>query len=321
MKILVTGGFGFLGGRVAQHFFRQGHDVLLGTRRDNRLEHYLNEQEQGQVVQTCWDDAHKLENICSGVDVIIHASGMNAQDCASDPVGALKINTVATASILQAAIKKNVRRFIYVSTIHVYTDSLQGAISELSCPTNLHPYASSNRAAEDVVLCAQKYRLIDGIVIRLSNGYGVPIHHTVNCWMLLVNNLCRQVAETKRIVLTSDGLQARNFIPMQEICSVMDFLACRMSLQRNVGEVGPINVGGKTSLTVFEMAKLIQSRCMSVFGFVPELVVGPRGNLNHSLQLDFQIGRFLSLGYVHMHDPNDEIDRLLRYCHDVFSGS
>jgi UDP-glucose 4-epimerase len=319
MRILVTGGLGFLGGRIARHLLDEGHDVLVGTRRDIKSEEYPNQD--AKVVQTCWHDTAKLEDICSGVDVIIHASGMNAQDCVRDPVGALHVNTLAPASILQAAIKTRVRRFIYISTIHVYTDCLQGVISEACCPSNLHPYATSIRAAEDVVLCAQKSRRIDGIVIRLSNGYGVPIHHTVNCWMLLVPSLCRQAVETRRMVLASDGLQVRNFIPLQEICNVMDFLACRISLQRNVGEVGAINVGGKTTLTVLEMAKRVQSRCRSVLGFTPELVVGPRGNLSQSLELDFRIDRFLSLGYVHVYNPNEEIDRLLIYCHDIFSGS
>lgn len=316
LKILVTGGFGFLGGRIAHHLLHEGHDVLFGTRREIKPEDYPNGS--AQVVQTCWNDADKLEDICSDVDAIIHASGMNAQDCAADPVSALNINAVATASILQAAIKKKVRRFLFLSTVHVYTDSLHGAISEQRCPSNLHPYATSNRAAEDVVLYAQKRKLIDGIVIRLSNGYGVPMHRGVNCWRLLVNDLCRQAVEKKQMLLESDGLQVRNFISIQEICNVIDFFVCRASLLKNVGEVGPINVGGKSSCTVLEMAKLLQSRCMSVLGFTPELLVRSHGSLNKALQLDFQIERLLSMGYVHRYDPNEEIDGLLMYCQKVF---
>lgn len=319
MRILVTGGFGFLGGRIVQRLLNEGHDVVIGTSRDIKSDDYPNAP--AQIVQICWNNIDKLENTCSGVDAIIKASGMNAQDCLADPVGALKINAVATASILQAAIKKKVRRFLYLSTVHVYTDSLQGTISEQSCPSNLHPYATSNRAAEDVVMYAQKNSLIDGIVIRLSNGFGVPMHPEVNCWKLLVNDLCRQAVEKKQMVLASDGLQVRNFISIQEICNIVNFLVCSTSLQRNIGAIGPINVGGKASLTVLEMAKLVQSRCRSILGFSPELIVGPRSDLNRALHLDFKIDRLLSLGYAHVYEPKEEIDKLLRYCHKVFQGS
>lgn len=317
MRILVTGGLGFLGGRVAQHLVHKGHDVLIGTHRDIDGVHNLNECTQ--VVQTCWNDVGKLERICSEVDVIIHASGMNAQDCAVDPVGALNINAVATASILQAAIKMKVKRFLYVSTVHVYTDYLHGEISELYCPSNLHPYATSNRAAENVVFYAQKKNLIDGIVIRLSNGYGVPVHRSVNCWKLLVNDLCRQSAENQEIRLVSNGMQSRNFIAMNEICNVIDLLSCCTSLSKNVGEIGPINVGGKTSLTVLEMAKIVQNRCSSVLGFTPELIIGHQGNMNTTSHFDYKIDRLQKIGYVHVHDPTEEMDNLIKYCHIEFN--
>lgn len=315
----MTGGFGFLGGRLAHYLLHEGHEILLGTRRGIApAEHQL---EPAKVAQIVWSEPASLDKACSDVDVIIHASGMNSQDCANDPVGALLVNTVGTASLLQAALKQKVRRFIYVSTVHVYASSLHGTISEEHCPSNLHPYAASARAAEDIVLYAQQNRLIDGIVVRLSNGYGVPMHPAVNCWMLLVNNLCRQVAETRHLRLSSDGSQVRNFIPIQEICNVFDFLACRTSLHQRLGDVGPINVGGQRSLTILEMARMVQARCTDLLRFTPELSVQPGPQPSPALQLDFEIQRLLSLGYEFMHDPNAEIDDLLQYCQREFSRS
>jgi UDP-glucose 4-epimerase len=185
MNILITGGLGFLGARIARHLYDEGHYVLRGTRRDVGSVDCSNEQ--FPVVQTFWFDAEKLENICSDIDVIVHVSGMSAQECACDPVGALMTNAVATASILQAAVKSHVRRFIYVSTIHVYTSCLQGVISEQTTLSNLHPYATSNRAAEDVVLSAQKYHLIDGVVIRLM-ALGRQLSHLliVGSYLLMI---------------------------------------------------------------------------------------------------------------------------------------
>ena len=193
-------------------------------------------------------------------------------------------------------------------------------ISEKDCPTNLHPYAASHRAAEDIVLWAQKKKLIDGIVTRISNGFGVPTRKDANCWMLLVNDLCRQAVERKILTLASSGLQVRNFIPISEICSVMDFLLCKKPFKEMVGAAGPINVGGKTSLSVIEMATLIQSRCKAILGYTPDLVVADKKDCEARANLEFQLNRLTALGYSHLHNLSDEIDRLLMYCTDSFSS-
>ena len=316
LKILVTGGLGFLGGRIAQHLLNEGHNVLVGTRNDIKLgDRFL---DGARVVQTSWNDSAKLEEICAGVDLIIHASGMNAKDCLADAARALDVNAVATANLLQSAIKQNVRRYLYISSIHVYADNLQGEISEADCPANLHPYAASHRAAENTVFWAQKNGLIDGIVVRFSNGFGVPTRRDANCWMLLINDLCRQAVEHKQLVLASNGMQSRNFIPISEMCSAIDFLACKLPPEHRVGQAGPINVGGQTSFSVLEMAKLIQSRCGSILGYEPELLVREQGGCAQNPQLDYKLNRLKALGYSHSHNPIEEIDSLLIYCHNNF---
>ena len=316
MKILVLGGFGFLGGRIAQHFLKGGHNVFQGTSRDLKSRNFF--LDGAHVLQTHWNDRKKLNDICKDIDLIIHASGMNAKDCANDPVGALNVNAVATANILQSAIKMNVKRFLYISTIHVYTDILRGVISELDYPTNLHPYAASQRAGEDVVLWAQKNKLIDGIVVRISNGFGVPISKEVNCWMLLINDLCRQAVEHRQLVLNSNGLQIRNFISISEICSAIDFLVCKLSFDNRVGKEGPINIGGEISISVLEMAKIIQSRCGAILGYIPNLLVQGKNNNEEISHLDFQIKKLKDLGYSHKHTLLEELDKLLIYCSNNF---
>lgn len=317
MKILVLGGFGFLGGRIAQYFLNQGHYVRQGTSCDLGSKFFF--LDGSEVVRTYWNDREKLNDICKNIDLIIHASGMNAADCFKDPVEALKVNAVATANILQSAIKMNVKKFLYISTIHVYTDKLHGTISELNHPTNLHPYATSQRAGEDTVLWAQKNKLIDGIVVRISNGFGVPVNKDVNCWMLLVNDLCRQAVEQEKLVLNSSGLQIRNFISISEICSALDFILCQLPLNQSVGNESPINIGGKDSLSVFNMAKLVQSRCKVILGYTPDLLIKGKNSKEEILHLDFKINKLKNLGYFHKHTIIEELDSLLMYCHKNFS--
>jgi UDP-glucose 4-epimerase len=268
-----------------------------------------------KMAQTRWDSVFELEQICKNIDAVIHLSGMNAQDCASDPVAALEINGMATCRLLQASVRQGVKRFIYVSTAHVYGSALSGTITEETNPVSLHPYATSHRVGEDVVRAANERGEIEGFVIRLSNAFGAPVNANTNCWMLLVNDLCRQALTTKQMVLRSSGLQRRNFIPLSDACRA---IAHVLQLSGN-GELKDIyNVGGLWSPTIIEMAQLIQKRCSALLDFQPKLM----RNMQHadvaSVEFKYCIDALLKTGFHPIDNKVEEIDELLKFCKDLF---
>jgi UDP-glucose 4-epimerase len=313
MRILITGGFGFVGGRVAQRLHQAGHQIVLGSRKANSSPNWLL---QAEVVKTDWNDAHALELICNRVDVVIHAAGMNAQDCAADPVAALEFNGLATARLVAAASRVGVKRFIYLSTAHVYASPLTGTISENTCPRNLHPYATSHLAGENAVLHTSQRGQIAGIVLRLSNAFGAPVHKEVNCWMLLVNDLCRQAVETGKMVLHSNGLQQRDFIAMAEICCVIEQISYR---ELDFGASTIFNVGSGRSQSVLEMVQLIQQRCKHVLDFEPKLYLPELGEGERHEKLEYQADRLAKIGVNVNTDNSDEIDELLSFCYAWFN--
>jgi UDP-glucose 4-epimerase len=266
MKILITGGYGFLGGRLALYMQQAGHQVCIGSRRSNKEP--PNWLPQAEVLQINWGSEDGLAHICNGNDVVIHAAGMNAKECTNDPVGALEINGVATARLLSAAIRCKVKRFIYLSTAHVYASPLVGEITEITCTQNLHPYATSHLAGEQTVMKAGQFGEIDGVVLRLSNAFGAPAHKDVNCWDLLVNELCSQAVETGMMVLRSSGIQERDFIPITEVCRIVEMLVSKNSAIPNKYIY---NLGSNFSHSVYSMAKLIQSRCKIIQGIEPSI--------------------------------------------------
>ena len=316
MKILVTGGFGYLGARIAEFLVRQGHYVLVGTR-DSKTRS-VNEKYNSKIVQISWNEQEKIDEICKGIDVVIHTAGMNATECAVNPVSALEVNSVYTSRLVQSSIKNGVSRFLYISTVHVYSDLLQGVISEDSCPVNLHPYAYSHKVAEDVVNYANKKGLIEGLVIRLSNGIGAPIYKDTNCWKLLVNDLCMQSVRDRKLLLHSDGTQSRNFIPISEVCNLIYHLVCKNLLNNLDSYSTPINVGMEQSYTILEMAELIQDRSYKLLGYLPPISKTERTSDNSRLMLDYKIDTLLSLGYKFQYSIEDEIDALIKYCYKQF---
>lgn len=315
MRLLVTGGFGYLGGRFAQYAAGiPGNEIVLGTRRDLRPPQWLR---RAMVVRTDWDSIGALERICAGVDAIVHCAGMNAEASAAEPEATLEFNGGATARLVSAAVKQRVRRFVYLSTAHVYGSPLEGVITEKTKPVSTHPYATSHLAGEDAVRVADERGEITGAVIRLSNAYGPPAHKDADCWALLMNDLCRQAVASRRMVLRSTGVQRRDFIPMSDACRAMNHVLGMMGRQLP----NTVNLGGGWAPTVWEVACLVQERCESVLGFRPELTRAAPVEGETSPDLEYRIDLLRRSGFEPGSGRVTEIDDLLEFCNTAFAKS
>ena len=102
MELLVTGGSGYLGGRIVEYLTQKGYSVRVGGR-------------------DIFTDRKSLESSCYGIKTIIHLAAMNAQDCAKDPETALIVNGLNSLRLLSAAEYMGVTKFLYFSTAHIYS--------------------------------------------------------------------------------------------------------------------------------------------------------------------------------------------------------
>ena len=314
MKVLITGGFGYLGGRIGQYFSSQGCDVTLGSRVQRGRPSWLRE---AKIVKITWESPALLEELCGEFDVIVHAAGVNAQECAEYPLKALEFNGVATGRILDASIRCEVKKFIYLSTAHVYASPLTGSIDERHCLNSLHPYATSHRAAEDLVRYYNKKRDIIGIVARLSNAIGAPAYSGPNCWTLMANDLCKQAVLTKKIKLKTSGLQIRDFITITNLARAIMHL---QNLSKEKLGDGIFNIGGQSPMRVLDIAHLIQSRCCSVLGFNPEIICTQADSKDESNHLDFNVDKLMSTGFKLLENKIEEIDNNLIRCKKWFGS-
>ncbi len=311
MRILVTGGLGYIGSNIVKYLSELGHSVFVGSSRlDATKSPGLNLKYR---VKLEWDNEFSLQTACCNTDVVIHAAGINAMGCEEDPVSALNFNGVATARLIRAASSSGVRRFVYLSTAHVYRSPLVGDISEKVCLENLHPYATSHVAGENALLYACNKKWLEGVVLRLSNIFGAPADASANCWTLFVNDLCCQAVKTGFLHIKSPWAQERDFIPMQEACRMIGYFANPLV---KVDQKCILNIGSGSSMSLLEMAYLIQERCRILFGYKPAIIkanyVGERVPLNYSVDLMKSFGA--SLGS----NLNDEIDSLLLFCQKEF---
>ena len=313
-KVLITGGTGYIGGRVAQKLVtRADINITLGSRIAQEPPEWL--PSVGMSIID-WNSFQSLLDATKDIETIIHLAAMNEIDSASNPVGALQTNALYTASLLEAAKANKVSRFIYLSTAHIYGAPLFGYIDELTLPRPVYPYASSHRAAEDSVLAAHDQKKLIGVVLRLSNGFGVPTHPDVNRWTLLVNDLCRHAVTQKKLVLRSAGLQRRDFITLSNVARVFSHM---LDLNNEKVGDGLFNVGGSWAPRVIDMVELIQQRCSVVLGFTPEIVNLKKEIGEKTLNLDFRSDKLFQTGFELMGNVLDEIDETLLFCLKNFS--
>ena len=313
MRILITGGRGFLGGRIAAHLAKAGHQIAIGSTQSLSAPPWLRD---ASTVVLNWNDKDSLESACRGADVVIHTAGMNAQDSVKNPTNALLLNGVATSELVDAAQAAGVARFIYLSTAHVYANPLIGLITEETAAQNLHPYSTSHLAGEHAVLHANAVGVLEGVVLRLSNAYGAPMDAQANCWMLLANDLCKQAFEQRSLRLRSAGAERRDFVPIGRVCQLIEYYA---AIGLPARTRGLFNVGSGTSQTIFEFAQFIQARCSEVFGFTPPLIVPEAFNKQLSGALYFYSTRITHLENDAYVDACKEIDDLLAFCSQNFS--
>ena len=313
MKILISGGTGYLAGRIAQYLNDiGGYDIVLIT----RMKIYEKKNNSNfPIVQINWGSDKNLQQICNGVDIIIHLAGTNAKDSMSDPIMALEFNAIITGKFLNIAVKSGVQKFIYFSTAHVYKSPLMGIITEDTLPTSLHPYATSHKAGEDIVLGAHSRKEIEGIVFRLSNAFGLPVNKESNCWNLVVNDLCKQIITTGEMKLTSSGMQRRDFISINDVCNAINHI---IKLPKSNESRNIFNLGGEWSPTIWELANEIKNISKEVIGNEPRLTrIKPLYDEQTEI-LEFKINKLKKTGFSLLNNKEEEIIKLLEFCKQNF---
>jgi UDP-glucose 4-epimerase len=306
-NILITGGLGYVGGRLVKSLSND-YDIVVSSRRDFSLSGLDLPNNISQV------NHHFLINNKSfpkEVDTVIHLAALNEIDCVKFPQQAVEVNINQTRELIQTAIANGVKRFIYFSTIHVYGHVKNGTVvTEESLTRPVHPYSITHRAAEDYVNQAHDSGLVDGIVVRLSNSFGSPLFPSVNRWSLLVNDICKQAVTKSEIKLMSNGCQYRDFITLSDVVAAVRFLVAAKKMQSpNI-----FNLSSEVSTTVFDMANKVANCCEEMFGKAIPVLVPPDSQPTQEAHYIIKSNNFSLLGVKPQNNFQQELLELLQFC-------
>lgn len=265
MKIMITGATGYVGGRLTQYFARQGHSVI-GTTRSLRNVPFGWPGDARLVRSDSLTLTKKDAVLLEGVDAIIHLAAANEVRSREDPEAAMQETCGGTRRLLDLAIAEGVGTFIFMSTIHVYGSPLRGRYDETVITRAAHPYSISHKAAEDYVFAAHDAGKIRGLSVRLSNSIGAPAWKDIDRWTLVGNDLARQVVSSGKMNIRSPN-QWRDFVPMKDVCQAMALL---LGVDSDLGD-GIFNLGGDLTLTIMDIAMLMQDAAKIVLGMDVEI--------------------------------------------------
>lgn len=238
MNILITGGKGYIGQYLAQYFSNENVFVTTRTPR-TALERKM-----------ILSDEKTIKGVCEGIDVVIHTASMDEREILKKPKEALLINAFGTRELyLDAAVCK-VKKFLYLSTFHVY-GTVEKMVTEESRTTPISDYALTHLFAEQYIRQLHASNTMQTSILRLTNGIGLP-GNEVDKWYLAVNDFCRTIVREKQIVLKSNGLPRRDFIAIPDICSAIKF---SLNLEE---EFGVYNISSQKTVSIREIAFMVK---------------------------------------------------------------
>lgn len=190
MKIVVFGGSGFLGSHVADYLTENNHKVLVF---DKRPSPYLKPSQEmiiGDIL-----DKEAVREITKGVDIVYHFAGItDINQAKNEPYQTIYTNIIGTANILEACRVNNVKRFIFASSVYVYSEA--GSF-----------YRTSKQACEIIIENYHKQYNIDFTILRYGSLYG-PRSDESN-W---INKILKQALVDKKITRMGDGDEIREYI-------------------------------------------------------------------------------------------------------------
>lgn len=304
-NILITGGSGYLGGRIANYLtsFKEYRVIIASRKICKNFNHR----------KVDWNSKTSLKHLCQKIDIIIHLAAMSSKECNDEPDQAYKVNVLNTKNLIESAILNNVKKVIYFSTAHVYSSSLTGIINENTPTTNNHPYAKTHLIAEKIILDFNKKNNFQGIIFRLSNSFGPPVDLNSNCWMLFANDICKSAVVESKIILNSNNFQVRDFITISDVCRATQYFF-DYKIENNLNPI--FNLGGKLTLSLIDFAELVKNEFNRVFDKKIEIISKIKGKNKYFL--DYKIEKLESTGFILESTINIEIVNLIKFCNKNF---
>ncbi|PLW80179.1 dTDP-glucose 4,6-dehydratase [Candidatus Woesearchaeota archaeon] len=287
-KILVTGGAGFIGSHIVDHFISKGDEVVVFDNLSSGNEENINSDAwffSGDV-----RDKDALDVAMEGVDYVFHEAALvSVPKSFENPAECLNINVEGTRNVFESALKNNVKKVVIASSAAVYGDNPNLPLKENEDLKPMSPYAESKLKDEEL---AKEYssKSLPVVALRYFNVYG-PRQDPSSPYSGVISIFMDKVSKGEDIVIFGDGLQTRDFINVKDVVKA-NVLALEL-------ESGEYNVATGTEVTIKELAEKVIEKAGSNSKII--FKEARQGDIRKSIA---NIDKISSFGF----DPSKKLD-------------
>jgi dTDP-glucose 4,6-dehydratase len=307
MKILVTGGAGFIGSNFVKRLvtlnpMNVSKIVVLDklTYAGNLNNFTLGERNEFEFIQGDICDASLIERLLRGTDVILNfAAESHVDRSISNASEFVSTNTLGTQVLLEKSLKTGVGKFVQISTDEVYGSIDEGSWDEEFPLLPNSPYSASKASADLFVRAYHRTFGLDTNVTRCSNNYG-PYQYPEKIIPLFTTNLIQK----KKVPIYGKGLNVRDWLHVTDHCRGIEAVI-------SDGRPGEIyNIGGGTELNNLQLAEKI----LNHFGYGESEIDFVPDRLGHDTRYSVSIEKISTeLGYSPSIDFRDGLEQTIEF--------
>ena len=258
MKVLITGGAGFIGSHLCEKLLEQEHRVTaldnLSTGRYENIAHLKENPNFSLVVGDILDE-RLIDKLCEKADVIFHlAAAVGVELIVKHPLESLTTNIKGSEIVLDMAQRYN-KKVLITSTSEIYGKNINGPLKEendriLGSPLKSRWSYSTAKAVDEILAYVYwKEKGLPTIIVRLFNTVGP---RQTGAYGMVIPRFVSQALKDEPLTIYGDGTQSRCFLHVQDAVRALIKL---MQTPRAVGEV--FNLGSQEEVTIKELAEKI----------------------------------------------------------------
>lgn len=217
MKVLVTGGAGFIGGHLVERLVALGHAVVvLDNLSTGNMRNLQAVEGRFELVQGSILDSDAIAKATEGCNAIFHLAAIaSVPKSVADPVGSEYTNTVGTINLLEAA-RKVGAQFVFSSSSAVYGNGEEPIKTESLVPMPMSPYAVQKLASEGYVATYAALHGVPGISLRYFNVYG-PRQDPNGDYAAVIPKFIERAKDGRDLTIFGTGEQTRDFVHVSDV--------------------------------------------------------------------------------------------------------
>ncbi|HTU13954.1 MAG TPA: dTDP-glucose 4,6-dehydratase [Solirubrobacterales bacterium] len=306
MKLLVTGGAGFIGSNYVHHHLEQNPDdeivVLDKLTYAGRLENLAGlPSDRLSFVEADICDRDTARRTIEGCDAIVNFAAESHVDRSIEAPGEFITTDVFGTFVLLEAARDAGIRHLQISTDEVYGSIDEGSFTETSPIDPSSPYSASKAGGDMIVSAFNHTYGADSLIVRASNNYGPQQHPEKLIPLVILNAL-----HDDPIPVYGNGLQVRNWLFVRDFNSAIDAVLAG-------GEAGQVyNVGGPDEMSNLDVVKII----LELTGRDESLITYVEDRLGHDLRYSLSSAKTETLGWKAAVGFADGIERTVAWYRD-----